>query len=261
MSEETTSVQDTPTGQEEQVSKKPLADEGGSQDAENKSPVEALFSELSTEDAESGKEPSQATEKKGFENVADPDLEKLKPDMDVPEKPFDGKIGDYTLKLPVGVKPDDPQLTQFTDVLKKSEVKGDKAQGLVDLFIENRKKAGEELINLDKKFRDQINESWITQNRTDPEIGGDKLSATANYVQKALRTIFTKEELLQTTETDGKMGFLEFMQKANIKNAPPLVKLLSRIGKKLSESTPVSSSVSVSKRESKEKKDVLFGEI
>ena len=244
------------------------AEEAGQQAATEgtpKSQAEELFgdtienTDASTETPE--KVESDKPQESGKEGDLDPELEKLKPSKDVPQKPFEGEIGGYKLKLPEGVAGDNPEVVEFAGIMKECDVKGDKAQKLLDVFVENRKRTFEHLATKEQEFREKIDAQWIEENKKDPEFGGAQFEQTANYVQAAIRRFLTKEEILSTQAEHGKMGFLEFLTAANIRNAPPLVRFLARVGKRTGEATPITSGVAPRERRVQAKKDVLFGEI
>lgn len=225
-------------------------------------PADSLFS-----DADLGLEAAPEGGEKGEEGEVppaeadDPDLEGLKPDAEVPEKPFEGKVGEYTLKLPPGVKADSPGMVEFTNVLKGADIKPEKAQGLFDAYMQSQKASYEKLANMDKEFREDLNRQWVKEIQSDPEIGGKNFKAASNYAYKVMRQLLTKEEIMQTTHKDGKMGMMQLLNEGNIKNVPIFMKLMSRMGKALSEASPVTSKGSNRKEDATDLATALFGDL
>ena len=190
------------------------------------------------------------------------EIEGLGPDENVPEKPFEGKVGDYNLKLPAGLKADNPQVQEFVKTLKASEVKGEKAQAILDMFIENRRRAANEMVAMDKQFRERMNEQWIAEIQADPEVGGKNFRASSNYAQALIRKFLTKEEILQHSQKGGKIGFLQMLNEGNIKNIPIYFKFMSRVGKYISEAQPVTTDAAPSKgNKPLTVEDALFGDL
>lgn len=90
------------------------------------------------------------------------------------------------VKLPEGMKTDDPSLKSFGDVLADDKLSPmDRGQKLLDLYAD-----------VTKKGRDAATEAWNTVNKewsdktlADPEIGGAKWEATKSTIAKAIDSL------------------------------------------------------------------------
>lgn len=222
--------------------------------------LDAVSDNLDTAEAEVEGQADVIDAGSDVESVKD-EFNELAPDSEVPEEEYEGPVEGINLKLPAGMKPDNPELVGFMKMIKESGTKSEHAQKFLDMYIDKQKKIVTQFTEAEAKFRENINRKWIEENKADPEFGGNNYNRTTNYVQAALRRFVPKDELLWTTEKDGKMGVLEFFRVANLKNCPPLMRLLARVGKATGEAQPITSNVSVKEEKELSYADALFGDI
>ncbi len=161
------------------------------------------------------------------------------------------------LVLPKGISPDNPELKSFVAMAKEMKVEPEAAQKLVDLYVDKHRKMVGDLTEANQRFRENLNKRWIRENHADPEFGGENYDRSCNHVQAALRKFIPKDELLATEAKDGRMGFLEFFDQANIRNNPHMFRLLARIGKHFAEAAPMTSEAAAAPGD-KSTAEVLF---
>ncbi len=145
------------------------------------------------------------------------------------------------VKLPDGVKAVDAKLLEgFTPLAKELKLTQEQAQKFVDLHAGAVAQVQDSLV---QAFESQTKQ-WADQVRADPEIGGDKLTETLHFAQKAVR-MFGGDELAKTLDDLG------------IGNHPQLVKAFATIGRKISpDSMPAAGAPPAA---DKSPADVLFG--
>lgn len=229
------------------------------------SAADAMFTEAKEETpvAEDGNavdaiESEESAEPK-VEEVED-EFSKLKADGEAPEEEFNGNVEDVPLKLPPGLKPDNPELSEFVKMAKESGMKPESVQKFLDMHLTKQQNIIKQFTEADAKFRSEIDRKWIAENKSDPEFGGKNFNASNNYVQSFMRKFATKEELLWTMEKDGKIGLLQLYKDANIKNCPVLFRLLARAGKAMGEALPVTTDAPTAREKEISLADAMFGE-
>lgn len=153
--------------------------------------------------------------------------------------PFEGKVNEYSLKLPKGIAPDNELLQEFTTLAKTKKVDQEMVQKSVEMLDRYQAKFFENVVKKDQEFRQNINNQFIRMNKADPVYGGPNYEASVNYAMKALRRFVPKEDLLATQAKDGRMGMLEYLKLSNSMNATPLWKFFVEVGKMVSESAPM----------------------
>jgi hypothetical protein len=152
--------------------------------------------------------PDEATGEKSEGEESDKD----KP-VDVPEK--------YEFTAPEGVELDAAAVAEFEPIAKELKLTNDQAQKLVDLQTKFVQKQHEQW--------NRTVETWVSEIKSDKEIGGQALTENVKHAQRAI-TQFGTPELKAALDTT-KMG-----------NHPELVRVFARIGKAMAEDTFVSGS-------------------
>ena len=158
-----------------------------------------------------------------------------------PPEPEAAEVDGIKLTLPAGLDKDNPEIKDFVKLAKDGGTKPETIQKFIDLYLDKQKKVVWQVAEADKKFRANLDARWIRENHNDPEFGGDNYEKSCNYVTAALRKFVPADELTATLAKDGRMGFLQFVKEANIKNHPILFKLLARVGKYASEASAATS--------------------
>lgn len=205
--------------------------------------------------------PGDAVDTSEVKSEVKDEFSELAPDSTVPEEEYEGPVEEINLKLPPGLKPDNPELVDFVKMIKDSGTKPEHAQKFLDMYLGKQRQIMDTYIKADVKFREQQNKKWIDENLKDSEFGGKNYASSSNYVTAALRKFIPKNELMSTMDKDGKMGFLEMMQMGNLKNCPPLFRFIARVGKYVAEAQPVTTDASSDKKEKPfSHKEALFKE-
>lgn len=129
-------------------------------------------------------------------------------------------------KLPEGIKLDDKELAKFSEFAGKAQIPQDVAQGLVDLYVAERQNDATQLRAEQRKVWDTLNDTWKTESRNDPDIGGSDEALLKNLsMGKAVI-----EEYLKPEEAK---EYLAHLRNNGMGNYKLHVKLLRNIGKAL----------------------------
>ncbi len=166
---------------------------------------------------------------------------------ELPEGAVD--IDGVPMVLPEGISADNEEFRAVVGMMKGLNVPQEAMQKLTDYHVNHTRGIMGKLEEADGRLRENLNKRWTRECNTDPEFGGKNFDASCNYVQAALRKYFTEEELYATEEKDGFMGFLEFRDKANLRNHPLLFRLLARAGRDSMGAVPISSDAPPPQRE------------
>lgn len=169
--------------------------EGGSQTPEE---IEA---------AETGRRAALTDEERATEDQAKADEAKKN----------EGAPEDYEdFKIPDGMEASKELVDEFKPVLKDLNLSQDKAQALIDFYtakvLPGMQAKGLEVWNNELAQRQQAIEK-------DPEIGGDKLKATGETINRVANTFLKPEESAELMEYSKRFG-----------DCPAFVKLLTRVG-------------------------------
>ena len=124
--------------------------------------------------------------------------------------------------LPEGVEMDDDALDKFKPIAKEAGLDQDNAQKFVDLYTEAVVEAAE----TQQKVWAETQQQWVDQAKTDKEIGGEKFESNLGDAKKALKQFGTPE-------------LDEAMSVTGAGNHPEFIRLLSRVGKAISEDAMV----------------------
>jgi hypothetical protein len=150
-----------------------------------------------------------------------------KPDPDTKDATADAPpapIKYDAFKLPDGLKLDDKELNKFTEIAGKAQIPQDVAQSLVDLYIAERKSDVEMARAEQRKTWDTLNDTWKTELRNDPELGGNRLETSLSLAKAVV------EEYLPAGEV---AEYMAHMRNNGMGNFKLHVKLLHNIGKAL----------------------------
>lgn len=128
------------------------------------------------------------------------------------------KAAELELKLPDGLKGDDPTIGQFREVAKELGLKSDGAQKIFDLYVGAQQAARQAAV---EKYEQQ-QKAWVESATNDKEFGGAKFEENLSYARKAIAK-FGSPELEQLLDQSG------------FGNNPALVRFAYRIGKAMAE--------------------------
>jgi hypothetical protein len=125
-------------------------------------------------------------------------------------------------KLPDGLKLDDKELGKFSEFAGKAQIPQDVAQGLIDMYVAERQ---QDVVNAraeQRKVWDTLNDTWKTELRNDPELGGNRLETSLSLAKAVV------EEYLSPAE---QAEYMAHMRNNGMGNYKLHIKLLHNIGK------------------------------
>jgi hypothetical protein len=186
---------------------------------EEPAPTDAAKPDAKDAKPEGDKPKEEATaDKKDEAAKADPDAK----EATAAEPPAPIKYEAF--KLPDGIKLDDKELTKFTEFAGNAQIPQDVAQGLVDLYVAERQNDAALARAEQRKTWDTLNDTWKTDLRNDPELGGNRLETSLSMAKAVI------EEYLPA----GEQGeYLAHLKNNGMGNFKLHVKLLRNIGKAL----------------------------
>lgn len=120
--------------------------------------------------------------------------------------------------LPEGVEMDDGALDKFKPIAKEAGLDQANAQKFIDLYAQAVTDATE---SQQKVWADTQND-WVNQAKADPEIGGAKFESNLGDAKRALKQFGTPE-------------LDEAMALTGAGNHPEFIRLMSKVGKAISE--------------------------
>lgn len=156
--------------------------------------------EVKASEAEEAKDDAKTTEAEPKESNENTQPEEVKYELKVPKETL----------LPESVVED------ITAIAKEQGLSNDQAQKMLDMQSEALSQYSQ---TLSQQFNEQVT-TWGEEIKADKELGGDNLTASAEYAKRAV-TEFAGEEFLQELDTTG------------YGNHPKLFKMLVNIGKEL----------------------------
>lgn len=145
-------------------------------------------------------------------------------------------------KLPEGLKLDDERIGKFTEIAGVAQVPQDVAQQFMDLHVAEMQRFSQDVVKqAEQHQRDvwrKLNDTWKTEMRNDPEIGGNRLETSLSRAKAVIEEYLGPEnggsaemvqDMIAHTTANG-MG-----------NFPPFVRLMNKIGEVLNifEDSPV----------------------
>lgn len=151
------------------------------------------------------------------------------------DKPAEGQEGqgeDKPLELafPDGFERDDTVLAAFREVAKDAKLNQEGAQKLMDFYHQQLLASRQRTFDEFKAIREQVDRQFRTALHADPELGGANFERNCNHVQATVRRFLNDAEYKE---------YNTLVTEANIRNARPIFRLLSRIGKYFAEAGPV----------------------
>lgn len=204
------------------------ADTKAADDAKAAADKAAADATVATEKAAADKtaaDAKAATDKAAADAKAKADADAAAADAKAKEgQKAGGAEGELKLTVPEGAEDlvSTEQLAYFVEVAKASGWSAEDAQAEVAAHVTR-----------EKARIAQLSGKWADETKADTEIGGDKLSTTQRNVKAAL------DRFLPETEPDGK-ALRAALNAGGYGNWRPFVKLLARIGKAMSEDSPLS---------------------
>lgn len=117
-------------------------------------------------------------------------------------------------KMPEGIKLDETAETDFKALAKELDLNQDKAQRLVDLAADMRKRDAEAILN--------VRQEWLDQSKADKGFGGDKLNENLAIAKRGL-------------EAYGSPELKSFLDQSGLGNHPEIIRLLVNAGKSVAE--------------------------
>jgi hypothetical protein len=135
----------------------------------------------------------------------------------------DDKASDYgdvilPQDLPEGVEIDNELFDSVKEIGAKHQVPAEAMQEMVDMYAKRIADSDEAL----KNQWAQIEEGWKNDAKTDKEIGGDNFDTNVEKAKRAIETFGTPE-------------LKEALEQTRMGNHPEVIRLLSRIGEKITE--------------------------
>lgn len=126
------------------------------------------------------------------------------------------EYADFT--MPEGIELDTELTDQFKATAKELNLTQDQAQKVIELGAAMRQRDAEAIVAL--------REDWITQTKSDPEIGGDKLDATLATAKRAVSAY-------------GSQQFIDLLNQSGLGNHPEVVRFMANVGKTVAEDNKV----------------------
>ena len=185
-------------------------------------PADAAKTEADKAAGETGEKPVKTEAELRAEADAAKATDPEKQDATPPEAPAPIKYEAF--KIPDGVKLDDKKLTEFSELVGAAQLPQEKAQALVDMYVNEMPRLVSELRAEQRKAWDTLNDTWKTELRNDPELGGNRLETSLSMAKAVI------EEYLPP----GEVGeYLAHLKNNGMGNFKLHVKLLRNIGKAL----------------------------
>lgn len=192
--------------------------------------------------AAAAKDPPVEGDKKPAEETAEAKAERLK--NETPEEKTareaeekaagDKKVADLrksyeAIKLPDGLKADQPAVADFLKIASEKGMPLDQAQALVDSVAPKLQEA----VDAPYKAWADLQTKWMGELKTDPEIGGAALKENLGFAAKALDTFAGDSK---SPEGQAVREAFEF---TGAGNHPAIARMLVRVGKALAEGAPL----------------------
>lgn len=129
---------------------------------------------------------------------------------------------------------DSEGLAPFLEVVNEAKLPAEQGQKFLEMFHEQVSAMAES----QARAWNETQETWLNEVKSDPEIGGDKLSAALGEIAKVVDRYGSKE-------------LREFMDVSGAGNNPHVVKFLHGIAKAVNERPPVSGQPSATSAQSR----------
>lgn len=119
-------------------------------------------------------------------------------------------------KVPDGIKLDDKQLAQFTEIAGNAQVKQEDAQRLFDLHVGEMQKYANAVAQEQRRVWDTLNDGWKSELRNDPTLGGNRLETSLSMAKAVIEeyggTPEQKRDLLAHTSNNGMGNYPGFVR-------------------------------------------------
>lgn len=193
---------------------KPEGDAAAGDTKDDPAPAEAAKPDADAKPE--GDKPKDDAGKKDEAAKTDPDTKDAT--ADAPPAPIQYEA----FKLPDGVKLDDKELGKFSEFAGNAQIPQDVAQGLIDMYVAERQNDVVQARAEQRKVWDTLNDTWKTELRNHPELGGNRLETTLSLAKAVV------EEYLPAD----KVGeYMAHMRNNGMGNYLLHVQLLHNIGK------------------------------
>lgn len=171
--------------------------------------------------AEADANPAQAPKEEP--KIAEP--AKAEPAKEEPKKEEPAKVPEkYELKIPENSKLSSKSLERIADYAKKQGLTNEKAQELVELEAQAKAEfESNQLVELEKQ-----RDAWVSQVKSDQEIGGDNFNQSIEYAKRAIKQFGTE-------------SFIKGLNETGYGDHPEVVRLFARIGKLIGDDSIVHS--------------------
>lgn len=127
-------------------------------------------------------------------------------------------------KVSEHVKLDDARVKEFTDIIGPRQLPQEDAQKLVDLFDKSAQDLATHMRQEQRKTWNGLNDTWKTESRDDPEIGGNRFQTSLAMAKAVI------EEFLTPDQQKRYLGHLDLN---GMSNFPEHIRLLAKIGEAL----------------------------
>lgn len=131
------------------------------------------------------------------------------------------------IKLPDGTKIDEGIMGKFVELANEHKLSPETAQGLVDLQIEAMNAISEQ----GNQQWNELQDTWSTEAKADPVIGGDKLDPALGQIAKLIDTFSVNEKGEPDKAQADKLR--EVFDLTGAGNNPTVMRFLSTIAQKL----------------------------
>lgn len=183
-----------------------FGDDKGGEKTDEKSGEESAEEKAAREEREANETP---------EEKAAREAEEAKAKEGAVDERYGAPEGDYEpFNLPEGVEMDAEGATEVVELAKELNLSQASAQKIIDKAVNMRQRDAERL--------ETVHTGWIEAAKADKEFGGSKLNESLAVAQKALKEFGSPE-----------LG--ELLAGARLGNHPEVIRLLVRVGHRISE--------------------------
>lgn len=144
------------------------------------------------------------------------------------EKPADAAppvpVAYEAFKVSDHVKLDEAKVKEFTDIIGPRQLPQEDAQKLVDLFDKSAQDLATHMRQEQRKTWNDLNDTWKTETRNDPEIGGNRFQTSLATAKAVIEEFLTPEQ---------QKRYLGHLDLNGMSNFPEHIRLLANIGNAL----------------------------
>lgn len=127
-------------------------------------------------------------------------------------------------KVSDNVKLDEAKVKEFTDIIGPRQLPQEDAQKLVDLFDKSAQDLATHMRQEQRKTWNDLNDTWKTETRNDPEIGGNRFQTSLATAKAVIEEFLTPEQ---------QKRYLGHLDLNGMSNFPEHIRLLANIGNAL----------------------------